>query len=86
MTDPVAAQYRDMAYTSKEVWVIQMWDAMNNQLYRKSQEMERLRVALSKYGFHTSECRGGFPISDHCTCGFSDALRSAQPQTGEHKT
>lgn len=48
-------------------------------------ENERLRAALQKYGFHTSKCSAGFPISDHCTCGFSDALRSAQPQTGKHK-
>src|SRR5581483_7719028 len=37
-SDPVAAHYRDMAYASHEAWIIQMWDAMNNQLYRKAQE------------------------------------------------
>lgn len=40
-----------------------------------AQEVEQLKAALSKYGFHTCKCSAGFPISDHCTCGFSDALR-----------
>jgi hypothetical protein len=43
--------------------------------------IERLRKAIMDYGFHTSECSAGFPISDHCTCGFSDVMRSALPQT-----
>jgi len=44
--------------------------------------IERLRTALQKYGFHTSECSAGFPISDHCTCGFSDALASRSTTAG----
>lgn len=42
-------------------------------------EVEQLKVALAKYGYHTSKCSAGFPISDHCTCGFSDALRKSGP-------
>jgi hypothetical protein len=55
--DPVAAQYREMAYASHEAWIIRMWDDMNLQLSRKSQEIERLRAGL---------------IGHACLCGSSD--------------
>ena len=50
-------------------------------LYDDAQaELAQLKAALWKYGYHiTSECGAGFPISEHCTCGFSDALRKFAP-------
>ena len=48
-----------------------------------AQEVERLLAALQKYGSHGPECDAGFDLSDHCTCGYSDALRGCVPQTRE---
>ena len=39
-----------------------------------ARENESLRAALERYGYHESGCTAGFPVSDHCTCGFSAAL------------
>jgi len=87
MTDPIAVQYRDMAYASNEVWVIQMWDAMNNQIYRKSQEIERLRTEILK-ARRNGSIPEAFPHPSQSNPTFCEHVRcnlcSPEPQPGEH--
>lgn len=62
--------------TSNQVTDLDDFDELIEALkYRPVATMiAQLRAALARYGYHESGCTAGFPVSDHCTCGFSAAL------------